>query len=101
MIPHSNKSDNVWTDPGPGIYTPEAVKRWDASARAATSEYAAAHAADDPWWLQLCLRAARSLFRVTVAAGVLGVAFIGYSILTTFASGRVAQILDAIQKAGQ
>jgi|GEM_PF-3279261 len=101
MNPQAHKSSDVWSDPGPGIYTPAAVDRWDASRREACSEYSKTHIDPLPAWEMAAVRIARRLWAPLVICAAVCTAIMFSRIVEAFATGRVQHILDAIQKAGQ
>jgi hypothetical protein len=72
-------------------FTAPEVKRWNQSRGRITQAVQGSHV-DIYVWLY---HAARNLTYVAVAAGGMGVLYIGYQIAFAFASGRVQALVDA------
>jgi hypothetical protein len=95
------RSMEFWSEPGPGIFTPDACKRWDAARAASEREYSIGRVANMPYWETLLIQMARMFFRAAVVAVAISLPFVVFRIIEAVVSGRVQQILDQIQKAGQ
>jgi len=84
-----------------GRYGTRNVERWNHSRGQSTQTVRGSHVDISVRLEHWLLRTAGLFFRATAAFAAVGMVFVIYRIVDAFASGRVQQVLDAIQKASK